>query len=56
MLTDLKKSCHAAGIKAKKSDILRVGLALVNALDTASLKRELSCLKPLVPQTGKNSK
>lgn len=41
-LAELKQSCDAAGVKVKRSDLLRAGLALLRKLQPAQLQQALS--------------
>jgi hypothetical protein len=56
VLGDVKKSCLKAGIAVKKSELLRVGVALIRQLDTAKLKEELDRLPVLKAGRPKKSK
>ncbi|MGH8807885.1 MAG: hypothetical protein ACREX0_08410 [Noviherbaspirillum sp.] len=47
VLGDVKKACLKAGIEVKKSELLRVGVALIRQLDTARLKEILTGLPTL---------
>jgi hypothetical protein len=47
ILGDVKKACLAAGIEVKKSQLLRIGVALLNKLEPASLKKQIAALTPL---------
>lgn len=56
VLGDVKKECLKAGIAVKKSELLRVGVALIRQLDTAKLKAILDSLPALKagrPKKGK---
>ncbi|MDB5764881.1 MAG: hypothetical protein JWQ21_3876, partial [Herminiimonas sp.] len=41
------KACIKAGFEVKKSELLRVGVALIQKMDTARLKEVLASLPPL---------
>lgn len=56
VLSDVKKACLKAGIAVKKSELLRVGVALIRQLDTAKLKEELDRLPVLKAGRPKKSK
>jgi hypothetical protein len=56
VLGEMKKACLKAGIEVKKSELLRVGVALVRTLDIAQLKTILAGLPALKagrPKKGK---
>jgi hypothetical protein len=55
-LGDVKKACLKAGIEVKKSELLRVGVALVKQLDLAKLKAALGALAPLKAGRPKKEK
>jgi hypothetical protein len=54
VLVDLKKACIKAGFEVKKSELLRVGVALMQQADTAKLKQILATLPAL--KAGRPSK
>ncbi|MGN6389390.1 MAG: hypothetical protein ACTHL1_07755 [Burkholderiaceae bacterium] len=54
MLGKVKKACLARGVAVKKSELLRVGVALVGALDDAGLDRAVAALPPV--KTGRPKK
>ncbi|HYD62375.1 MAG TPA: hypothetical protein VEC35_18580 [Noviherbaspirillum sp.] len=56
VLGDVKKACLKAGIEVKKSELLRVGVALIRQLDTAKLKEILAGLPALKAGRPKKSK
>jgi hypothetical protein len=56
VLGDVKKACLKAGIEVKKSELLRVGVALIRQLDTAKLKEILTGLPALKAGRPKKSK
>jgi hypothetical protein len=56
VLGDVKKACLKAGIDVKKSELLRVGVALIRQLDTARLKEILDTLPVLKAGRPKKSK
>jgi uncharacterized iron-regulated protein len=47
VLGEVKKACLKAGIEVKKSELLRVGVALIRQLETAKLKEILAGLPTL---------
>jgi hypothetical protein len=47
VLGAVKKASLKAGIEVKKSELLRIGVALIRKIDLAALKRELAALPPL---------
>ncbi|PUA18969.1 hypothetical protein [Glaciimonas sp. PCH181] len=47
VLSDVKKACLKAGLAVKKSELLRIGVALIKDLDNAKLKAAIANL-PLV--------
>lgn len=53
-LGDVKKSCLKAGYKVKKSELLRVGVALVSEMDVMALKDQLAALVPRKAGRPKN--
>lgn len=56
VLGDVKKACLKAGIEVKKSELLRVGVALIKQLDMSKLKAALTALPPLKVGRPKNEK
>ena len=56
VLGEMKKACLKAGIEVKKSELLRVGVALVRTLDTAQLKKILASLPALKAGRPKKNK
>ena len=46
-LGEVKKACLKAGVEVKKSELLRVGVALVRAMDVDKLTAALKNLTPL---------
>ena len=54
VLAQVKKSCIAAGIEIKKSDLLRIGVAMLQQLDTKKINEALQSLTPL--KAGRPSK
>jgi uncharacterized membrane protein YadS len=51
VLAEVKKACLKAGIEIKKSELLRIGVALAGQLDLASLQSVLASLPQL--KTGR---
>lgn len=56
VLGDIKKACLKAGIAVKKSELLRVGVALLKGLDSARLKDVIAALPPLKAGRPKQEK
>lgn len=56
VLGDVKKACLRSGVAVKKSELLRVGVALIRKLDLAKLKEVLAALPPLKPGRPKREK
>ena len=54
VLGEVKKACLKAGVDVKKSELLRVGVALIRQLDAARLKEILGTLPTL--KTGRPKK
>ncbi len=55
-LGEVKKACLKAGVEVKKSELLRIGVALVRQLDMAKLKEILAGLPTLKAGRPKKSK
>ena len=56
VLGDVKKACLKAGVDVKKSELLRVGVVLIQKLGLVRLKEELAALPPLKAGRPKNEK
>jgi uncharacterized iron-regulated protein len=56
VLNDVKKACIKAGFEVKKSELLRVGVALIRNMDLAALKNVLTTLPPLKAGRPKREK
>lgn len=54
VLANIKKNCLNAGIEVKKSELLRVGVAMLRDLDTEKIKELIGNLTPL--KTGRPKK
>lgn len=54
VLAEVKKSCIAAGFEIKKSELLRIGVAMLQKLDTKKINEALLNLTPL--KAGRPSK
>jgi hypothetical protein len=54
VLGQVKKACIKAGFEIKKSELLRIGVALISQLDTATLQEVLASLPQL--KTGRPRK
>ena len=55
-LSEVKKACLKAGFEIKKSELLRIGVALVRKLALAVVKQELGALAPLKPGRPRKEK
>jgi len=51
VLAEVKQACLRAGIDVKKSELLRIGVALLGQVDIATLKSVLAALPQL--KTGR---
>lgn len=51
VLAEVKQACLRAGIEVKKSELLRIGVALLGQLDLSTLKQVLAALPQL--KTGR---
>jgi hypothetical protein len=47
VLGEVKKNCLKAGIEIKKSELLRVGVALIRQMEPGKLQAVLATLPPL---------
>lgn len=56
VLGEVKKACIKAGFEVKKSELLRVGVALIHKMDLATLKGVLASLPPLKAGRPKKDK
>ena len=56
VLSHVKKACLSAGIEAKKSQLLRVGLLLLSTTDVVTLKTLIANLEPLKAGRPKKDK
>lgn len=56
VLDDVKKACIKAGVAVKKSELLRVGVAMIQKMDLPSLKGMLATLPPLKAGRPKREK
>ncbi|MBC7488888.1 MAG: hypothetical protein H7240_01510 [Glaciimonas sp.] len=56
VLGDVKKNCLKAGFEVKKSELLRIGVALIRDLDLAALKLAAATLSPLKPGRPRKEK
>ncbi len=54
VLAEVKKSCIAAGFEIKKSELLRIGVALIKQLDSKKIQAAQASLSPL--KAGRPSK
>ena len=55
VLGQVKKACIKAGFEIKKSELLRIGVALISELDMATLKKVLDSLPHLKTGRPKNT-
>ncbi|MDE2430239.1 MAG: hypothetical protein KGM99_16070 [Burkholderiales bacterium] len=56
VLGHVKKACLKAGIEVKKSQLLRIGLALLKNTDVPNLKKMIAALEPLKAGRPKKEK
>lgn len=56
VLGEVKKACIKAGFEVKKSELLRVGVALIRKMDVPALQSVLSTLPPLKAGRPKREK
>ncbi len=56
VLGEVKKACIKAGFEVKKSELLRVGVALIRQMDLPALKNVLNALPPLKAGRPKRQK
>jgi hypothetical protein len=56
VLGEVKKACIKAGFEVKKSELLRVGVALIRQMDLPALKGMLAALPPLKAGRPKREK
>ncbi len=56
VLGDMKKACLKAGVEVKKSELLRVGVALIRQMDVVKIKEVLNTLPPLKAGRPKKEK
>ena len=54
VLSQVKKACLKAGFEIKKSELLRIGVALISQIDMATLQKVLASLPTL--KTGRPKK
>lgn len=55
VLRDMKKACLKAGVDVKKSELLRIGVALIKSMDPAAVKSAVARLAPLKAGRPKKS-
>jgi hypothetical protein len=55
-LGEIKKACLKAGFEVKKSELLRIGVALIRKMDPVALKEVLASLPPLKAGRPKKDK
>ncbi|MFZ6726359.1 hypothetical protein ACO0K2_12785 [Undibacterium sp. MH2W] len=56
VLGQVKRACLKAGVEVKKSQLLRIGLALLNKTDVPALKKLIADLAPLKAGRPKKEK
>jgi len=56
VLGQVKKACLKAGVEVKKSQLLRIGLVLLNKTDVPNLKKLIASLAPLKAGRPKKEK
>ena len=56
VLSDVKKACLKTGLAVKKSELLRVGVALLRDLDKTKLKAAIAALPPIKAGRPKKDK
>jgi hypothetical protein len=56
VLGAVKKACLKAGVEVKKSELLRIGVALIQKMDVSALKGVLATLPPLKAGRPKQEK
>lgn len=54
LLADAKKACLEAGFEIKKSELIRIGIALMYDLSTSRIKKAQKALQPV--KTGRPKK
>ncbi len=54
LLAETKKACLTAGFEIKKSELIRIGIALVHELSTARIRKAQQSLQPV--KTGRPKK
>ncbi len=54
LLAETKKACLSAGFDIKKSELIRIGIALVHELSTARIQKAQQSLQPV--KTGRPKK
>jgi len=54
LLADAKKACLEAGFDIKKSELIRIGIALMHDLSTSRIKKAQKALQPV--KTGRPKK
>lgn len=55
VLRDMKKACLKAGVEVKKSELLRIGVAMIKSMDPAAVKAAVARLAPLKAGRPKKS-
>lgn len=55
-LGEVKKACLKAGFEVKKSELLRIGVAIIRTLELPALQRAIGALAPLKPGRPRKEK
>lgn len=55
-LGEVKKACIKAGFEVKKSELLRIGVALIRKMELPALKSAVAALSPLKPGRPRKEK
>lgn len=55
-LGEVKKACLKAGFEVKKSELLRIGVALIRKMELSALKSAVAALSPLKPGRPRKEK
>lgn len=55
-LGEVKKACLKAGFEVKKSELLRIGVALIRKMELPALKSAVAALSPLKPGRPRKEK
>ena len=55
-LSEVKKACLKAGFEVKKSELLRIGVAMIRKLELQALRQAVAALSPLKPGRPRKEK